>query len=147
MRKNIVFQCSCFNVVFVSRERKHRVTMLVFNHQKRLSEPKLHFPLSYVVHSYVPLPLGEFQYPPTSAALGLNEQLQTCSSTVIKNYQRDSSVGLDFGRSVRRYCVFSEENIRTMLDHSTPLFHPSSEFYISSRHQVQHDRFIQINLQ
>lgn len=83
----------------------------------------------------------------TSAALGLSEQLQTCSSAVRKNYQRDSSVGLDFGRSVRRYCIFSEENKRTLLDHFKPLLHPSSEFYISSRHLVQLDRCIQINLQ
>lgn len=117
--ENIVFQCSCFNALFVSRERKHRVTMLVLNHQKHLSEPKLHFPWSYGEHSYVPLLLGKFQYPLTSATLGLSKRLQTCSSAIRNNYQRDSSVGLNFGRSVRRYCIFSEDNVRIMLDRYT----------------------------
>lgn len=109
-----------------SRERKHRVTVLGFNCQKHLSEPKLHFPWSYVVHSYVPLDLGKFQYALTCATLGLSEQLQICNSTVCNNYQRDSSVGLDFGRPVRRYRVFFEDSIRIYLDPSTPLRHPST---------------------
>lgn len=73
-----------------SRERKHRVTVLGFNYQKHLSEPKLLFPWSYVVHSYVPLDLGKFQYALACAALGLSIQLQLCNSTICNDYQRES---------------------------------------------------------
>lgn len=132
---------------FSVEKRKHWVTMLIVNHQKHLSEPKLHFPWSYVVHSYVPLPLGKFQYPLTSAALGLSEQLQTCSSTVRKKSPKGLFCWPEFWKVGDVICIFSEEDVRTVSDHSTPLLHPSSEFCLPSRHQVQLERFIQINLQ
>lgn len=94
-----------------------------------------------------PIAFGRVPVSTDFCCIGFKQTTSDLQFPVRKNYQRDSSVVLDFGRSVRACCIFSEENIRTMLDHSILLLHPSSEFYISNRHQVQCDRFIQINLQ
>lgn len=87
---------------------------------------RIFFPLSYAVHSYVPLDLGKFQYAPTCGTLCLSKQPQMSNSAICNNHQRDSSAGLDFGRPLRWYHIFFEDSIRIVLDHSTPLLHPSS---------------------